>query len=238
MGIDVGREPPMVLAEGPWVEGCERVGETLRVEVAKDAPDLRFDFVGLPEGAEVGYEAFDAAGAPLGGGMGMWVPLSRWEGVRTVAFYGVDGADFSAVRRVSSRVDGGQAAGGTGTKAGLAAARAGSGDGFVVRVIPGEGVAKLETSEPEAVVAGMSMENPIRTVSSLKDVLVNSDELEEAPGYGKWQFKLSVEGELLVPSGTRFQAGADDTARVTIGGCVSAGGGEAADGAVQRGSDG
>lgn len=127
----------MVLAEGPWVEGCERVGETLRVEVAEDAPDLRFDFVGLPEGAEVGYEAFDAAGAPLGGGMGMWVPLSRWEGVRTVAFYGVDGADFSAVRRVSSRVDGGQAAGGTGTKAGLAAARAGSGDGFVVRVIPG-----------------------------------------------------------------------------------------------------
>ena len=95
----------------------------------------------------------------------------------------------------------------------------------------------METSEPEAVVAGMSMENPIRTVSSLKDVLVNSDELEEAPGYGKWQFKLSVEGELLVPSGTRFQAGADDTARVTIGGCVSAGGGEAADGAVQRGSD-
>lgn len=108
VGIDVGREPPMVLAEGPWVEGCERVGETLRVEVAEDAPDLRFDFVGLPEGAEVGYEAFDAAGAPLGGGMGMWVPLSRWEGVRTVAFYGVDGADFSAVRRVSSRVDGGR----------------------------------------------------------------------------------------------------------------------------------
>ncbi len=77
VGIDVGGGAAEVLAEGPWVEGCERVGETLRVKVAKDAPDLLFDFIGLPEGAEVGYEAFDAAGAPLGGGMGMWVPLSR-----------------------------------------------------------------------------------------------------------------------------------------------------------------
>ena len=70
VGIDVGREPPMVLAEGPWVEGCERVGETLRVEVAEDAPDLRFDFVGLPEGAEVAMMHSTPRGRRLAEGWG------------------------------------------------------------------------------------------------------------------------------------------------------------------------
>lgn len=104
VGIDFEGNPPAVMTSGPWVEDCERVENGVRVELAGEAPDLWFDFVGLPEGVSVGFVALGAEDTPIASGLGPWVPLSRWEGVEAVSFYVLsEGEGWDEVSAVKTR---------------------------------------------------------------------------------------------------------------------------------------
>lgn len=219
VGIDFEGNPPAVMTSGPWVEDCERVENGVRVELAGEAPDLWFDFVGLPEGAEVGFMALGADGAALGSGLGPWVPLSQWEGVKAVSFYALsDGEGWGEVSVVRTREAGaaeddrdakgahegkGRARMGPPASVARRAARAVSSSGGFPLVEYVTATATLSTEDDTFEFAGMSKEEPTKEIGSLGEILgANSD----IP-YGEKAFSVSVSGgSIRVGADTTFRA--------------------------------
>lgn len=215
VGLDLRDEPPAILCEGPWAVACERVWGGVRVALVDGAPDLVFDFVGLGETAALGYVAVGADGLPVGMGVGTVVPLADWEGVAAVTFYALSGEeDWAEVSSVSARERG---VAGRGGRARPGAARADAAGGFPVYG-PAAVLARLTTESPEVSVAGMTMDSPTARIDSLEALLVEGT---FPSGEGAFSVALDEEAFLAVSPGTAFRAGADDTARVSIGGATS-----------------
>ena len=232
VGVDVGTEPPGIVGAGPWVMGCERVPGGVRVEVAGDAPCLCFDFVGLGGEAALGYLVLGADGASLGAGVGTTVDFPAWAGARRVLFYSLEGdADWAGLSEVSARERDGASPGAGVGRGDAVLGAAGRGDAVAPRARAALGadgfVVYEETTAtarwvypPEDEASGEAVVET-STVGSLSGILVSG-----AYPSGEGAFSVSVAGNLLVRPGTRFRAGADDTASVSVGGATSGIGGE------------
>ena len=234
VGIDFEGNPPAVMTSGPWVEDCERVENGVRVELAGEAPDLWFDFVGLPEGVSVGFVALGAEDTPIASGLGPWVPLSRWEGVEAVSFYALsegegwdevsavktretDATEVGRTKTVAQAGEDGARVGTQGLTTQRAARAASSSAGFpLVKYVTA--TATLSTDDDTLKFAGMTKEEPTKEIGSLGEIL---DANADIP-YGEKAFSVSVSGgSIRVGANTTFRAGADDTALLTVGGKTS-----------------
>ncbi len=77
-------DPPVVVCEGDWVSGCERVPGGVEIGVCQ-AQDVVFSFEGLSEGVSLGYTVVDSlSGEDLFAGEGVVVPLSLTSGALCV----------------------------------------------------------------------------------------------------------------------------------------------------------